>query len=105
LEVHPADAARLGLCDGEYVRLVSARSSAMLPARASTRVREGELFTTFHFPGSDVNSLLSSSADESSKCPEYKVSTVRVERIEEEELDPEDEAERRRVHSRIGTVS
>jgi len=25
--------------------------------------------------------LLSSSADESSKCPEYKVSTVRIEKI------------------------
>ncbi len=105
LEVHPEDAARLGLRDGDLVRLVSARSSAVLPARASSRVRPGELFTTFHFPDSDVNSLLSSSADDSSKCPEYKVSTVRIERLDDdEELDPEDEAERRRVHSRLGMV-
>jgi formate dehydrogenase major subunit len=40
-----------------------------------------------------VNALLSSSADESSKCPEYKVSAVRVERVERDELDPEDEVE------------
>jgi hypothetical protein len=26
--------------------------------------------------------LLSSSADESSKCPEYKVSTVRIEKVD-----------------------
>ena len=47
----------------------------------SDRVQPGELFTSFHFPDSDLNVLLSSSADESSKCPEYKVSTVRVEKV------------------------
>ena len=46
----------------------------------SERVQPGELFTSFHFPDTDLNRLLSSSADESSKCPEYKVSTVRVEK-------------------------
>jgi len=48
----------------------------------SERVAPGELFTSFHFPSSEVNSLLSSSADESSKCPEYKVSAVRVEKLD-----------------------
>jgi predicted molibdopterin-dependent oxidoreductase YjgC len=101
LEMHPDDAARLQLRDGQLVRLVSARSQAILPLRPSDRVRRGELFTSFHFPGTDLNSLLSSSADESSKCPEYKVSTVRVEPADREELDPEDEAEQRHIHSRI----
>jgi formate dehydrogenase alpha subunit len=101
LEMHPDDVARLQLRDGQLVRLVSARSTAVLPVKPSDRVRRGELFTSFHFPGTDLNSLLSSSADESSKCPEYKVSTVRVEAVETEELDPEDEAERRHIHSRV----
>jgi formate dehydrogenase major subunit len=79
LEMHREDVARLGLCDGGLVRLISPRGEAVLPLRQSARVRPGELFTTFHFPETDVNSLLSSSADESSKCPEYKVSVVRVE--------------------------
>jgi formate dehydrogenase major subunit len=63
------------------VRLVSARADALLPVIISERVQPGQLFTSFHFPHSAVNRLLSSSADESSKCPEYKVSAVRVERI------------------------
>jgi predicted molibdopterin-dependent oxidoreductase YjgC len=42
-------------------------------------VAPGQLFTTFHFPQDNLNALLSSSADEASKCPEYKVSTVRLE--------------------------
>jgi predicted molibdopterin-dependent oxidoreductase YjgC len=84
LEMHPDDAARLGLRDRELVRLVSARSDATLPLAISERVQPGQLFTSFHFPGTAINALLSSSADESSKCPEYKVSAVRVEKIQAE---------------------
>ncbi|MBX3235950.1 MAG: formate dehydrogenase subunit alpha [Nitrospiraceae bacterium] len=81
LEVHAVDAARLGLKNGDRVRLVSARGEAGLPVLISERVRPGELFTSFHFPDSDLNVLLSSSADDNSKCPEYKVSTVRIEKV------------------------
>ena len=79
--MHAADAARLDLHDGETVRLASARGEARLPVMVSERVQPGELFTSFHFPDTDLNQLLSSSADESSKCPEYKVSTVRIEKV------------------------
>ncbi|HET9963315.1 MAG TPA: formate dehydrogenase subunit alpha, partial [Nitrospiraceae bacterium] len=82
LEIHPADASRLALHEGDQVRLVSARGAARLPVLISERVKPGELFTSFHFPDSDLNVLLSSSADESSKCPEYKVSTVRIEKVD-----------------------
>jgi formate dehydrogenase major subunit len=84
LEMHPEDAHRLGFRDGETARLVSARSDAALPVALSERVAPGELFTSFHFPTTNLNALLSSSADESSKCPEYKVSTVRVEKLDGE---------------------
>jgi formate dehydrogenase major subunit len=103
LEMHPADMAALHLRDDEIVRLVSARGDAILPAVGSERVLPGHLFTSFHFPASTVNALLSSSADESSKCPEYKVSAVRVEPIERDELDPEDEAELRHMRVRLIT--
>ena len=79
LEMHGQDMQRLALEDGTLVRLVSRRGDALLMAIRSERVLPGHLFTTFHFPGSAVNDLLSSSADASSKCPEYKVSAVRVE--------------------------
>ena len=63
------------------VTLFEAAYAARLPVMVSGRVQPGELFTSFHFPDTDLNVLLSSSADESSKCPEYKVSTVRIEKI------------------------
>jgi formate dehydrogenase major subunit len=91
----------MNLQDGDIVRLVSPRGDAVLPVALSERVLPGHLFTSFHFPASDVNELLSSSADESSKCPEYKVSAVRVEPIEREELDAEDEAEIHHVRRQL----
>ncbi|MFQ5992183.1 MAG: formate dehydrogenase subunit alpha [Nitrospiraceae bacterium] len=94
LEMHPEDAKKLGLEDGEWVRLVSARSEAVLPLALSERLVPGQVFTSFHFPSTDINALLSSSADESSKCPEYKVSVVRVEKlraVHEATLSPETE--------------
>ena len=103
LEMYPADVEALHLRDGEIVRVVSARGDALLPVVRSERVLPGHLFTSFHFPASTVNVLLSSSADESSKCPEYKVSTVRVEPIERDELDPEDEVEMRHMHRQLIT--
>jgi formate dehydrogenase major subunit len=101
LEMHPIDMESLHLCDGEVVRVESAHGEALLPVVGSHRVLHGHLFTSFHFPASTVNDLLSSSADESSKCPEYKVSTVRVEQIERDELDPEDEAELKRMRHEL----
>jgi formate dehydrogenase major subunit len=84
LEMHPEDARRLGFRDGDVAKLVSARGEAVLPVALSERVTPGELFTSFHFPTTNLNALLSSSSDESSKCPEYKVSTVRVEKLDGE---------------------
>lgn len=85
LEMHPIDAARLGIAEGEFVRMVSARGESMIPVTVSERVQPGQLFTSFHFPLTDINVLLSSSADDRSKCPEYKVSAVRIERLTEAE--------------------
>ncbi|MBC7837351.1 MAG: hypothetical protein H7Y39_01720 [Nitrospiraceae bacterium] len=101
LEMYPADVEVLHLRDSEIVRVVSARGDALLPVVGSERVLPRHLFTSFHFPAFTVNSLLSSNADESSKCPEYKVSAVRVEPIERDELDPEDEAELRHMRRQL----
>lgn len=85
LEMHPRDAESLRIAEGEFVRMVSARGQAIIPVTLSERVQPGQLFTSFHFPSTGVNVLLSSSADESSKCPEYKVSAVRIERLSDAE--------------------
>ncbi|HKS15995.1 MAG TPA: molybdopterin dinucleotide binding domain-containing protein, partial [Planctomycetota bacterium] len=70
------DASELGLKTGDRAVLTSARAKVTLPVMISDRVPPGTVFTTFHFPELNLNTLLSSSADDLSKCPEYKVSTV-----------------------------
>lgn len=80
LEIHADDAAALGIKSGDRAVVKSARAEVTLPAVISDRVPPGTVFTTFHFPELNLNTLLSSSSDDLSKCPEYKVSTVAVSR-------------------------
>ncbi|HYF49250.1 MAG TPA: formate dehydrogenase subunit alpha [Planctomycetota bacterium] len=81
VEIHAEDAAELNIKDGERVKLVSGRGDIELECAISDRVPPGTLFSTFHFPETNMNTLLSSSADSLSKCPEYKVLTVRLEKL------------------------
>jgi formate dehydrogenase major subunit len=81
LEIHPDDARRLAVRSGQSVRVISGRSEIVMPVEISERVAPGQLFASFHFPENNLNTLLSSSADEASRCPEYKVSTVRLESL------------------------
>jgi formate dehydrogenase major subunit len=81
LAIHPVDAAKKGIQEGDLVRLFSARGEVTIRARISTEVKPGVLYTTFHFPDHLVNNVTSSECDEDTMCPEYKVVAVDVERV------------------------
>ena len=83
LAIHPEDAAKKGIADGDLVRIYSARGEVRIKARVSTEVKPGILYTTFHFPDALVNMVTSSECDEDTMCPEYKVVAVDVERVGE----------------------
>lgn len=78
LDMHPSDASRLGLADGEEVWVVSRHGRARLPVRLDTRVVEGQLFATFHSPEVFLNRTTSPVRDTVVGAPEYKVTAVRV---------------------------
>ncbi|QNM97896.1 formate dehydrogenase subunit alpha [Chitinimonas koreensis] len=82
LDMAPADAAALGLADGELAMVRSRYGSAVLPIRLSERIKPGELFTSFHCADLWVNRLTSPLRDGQVHAPEYKVTAVRVERPE-----------------------
>jgi formate dehydrogenase major subunit len=84
LEIHPEDAKLYGLADRDEVIVRSRRGSTRLTTHISERVAQGTLFTTFHFPETQVNTLLSSSSDIITRCPEYKVLAVSIERLPHE---------------------
>src|SRR3990170_3042125 len=48
LDIHPEDARRLNLADGDLVRVASRHGDARLPARLTSALRPGEVFATFH---------------------------------------------------------
>ncbi|MFF4603201.1 formate dehydrogenase subunit alpha [Streptomyces sp. NPDC001339] len=78
LDLHPDDADRYGLREGEPVTVESRHGEARLLTRISRAVSPGQVFCAFHFPASGVNRLTSDHADTVTSCPEYKVTAVRV---------------------------
>lgn len=81
VELHPEDAARLKIVDGETVRLVSRRGECLFTAMLTDRVAPGHVFATFHFSESPVNLLTVDVSDPVAKCPEFKICAVQVEKI------------------------
>jgi formate dehydrogenase major subunit len=81
LAIHPTDATKKGIADGDTVRVFSARGEVRMRAKVSDEVKPGILYTTFHFPEHLVNVVTSSECDEDTMCPEYKVVAVDVERV------------------------
>jgi formate dehydrogenase major subunit len=82
LQLSPVDATRLGLSEGEIVRLRSEQGSADLPVRISDHVKPGEVYTTFHSTRVFLNQITTSHRDRYTKTPEYKVTAVRIEKLE-----------------------
>lgn len=80
VEIHPTDAERLGIVDGTFVEVESARGKIETWARVTTRVAPGNVFLSFHFPEVKTNLLTSGNADPTVSCPEYKVTAVDVRR-------------------------
>ncbi|XUW90456.1 formate dehydrogenase subunit alpha [Burkholderia sp. M6-3] len=80
LDMSPADAAQLGMADGDSVLVRSRHGATTLPLRVTGHVRPGQLFTTFHRPELFVNRVTSPVRDRLVHAPEYKVTAVRVER-------------------------
>jgi predicted molibdopterin-dependent oxidoreductase YjgC len=84
LDMSPEDAERLGLREGERVRVVSRRGAVEAPVRFALGLRPGLLFMTLHFPDQvDVNALTIDAWDPKSGTAEFKATAVRVERSPE----------------------
>ena len=81
LDISVEDAERLGLSDGQRVRVRSRYGEAILPIKIEDSVRPGELFATFHTPGVFLNYVTSPHRDKYVGTPEYKVTAVRLETI------------------------
>jgi assimilatory nitrate reductase catalytic subunit len=83
LDVHPADADRLGLTDGNLARIDSRFDAAVLPVRLSSDQRVGEVFAPMHWTdefssAGPVDRLVGAATDPISGQPELKGTPVAV---------------------------
>jgi formylmethanofuran dehydrogenase subunit D len=84
LEMHPDDAARLWIEDGEAISVRSRQGSIEITAEVTDRIERGRVFTTFQFPETRTNLLIGQLADVNTSCPEYNVVAVDVRPIGEQ---------------------
>ncbi|HEX5367477.1 MAG TPA: molybdopterin-dependent oxidoreductase [Acidimicrobiales bacterium] len=82
VEVHPSDAARLGVRGGDWVRVASSRGAVeQIRVRVTAIGRPGEVFIPFHWDESCANRLTDDQFDPISREPNYKQCAVKVERL------------------------
>jgi formate dehydrogenase major subunit len=82
LDLAPEDIERMGLREGERVRVVSRRGFVEAPVRVDPGLREGLAFMTLHFQD-DVrtNNLTIDAVDPKSGTAEFKATAIRVEKL------------------------
>ena len=92
VEIHPDDAARLGIADKDQVAIRSRRGQAVLPAKVSARVLPGNCFAPFHW--NDVygeqlaiNAVTCDAVDPLSLQPAFKHCAVALSRVSGERID------------------
>ena len=80
IDLSPEDVARLGLSEGQRVRVSSRRGSVVAPVRVDRRLRPGLTFMTFHFPGDVATNMLTNDAtDPRAGTAEFKATAIRIE--------------------------
>ena len=87
VEIHPDDAAALGVENGAPVKVSSRRGFAVYPVQITARVRPGDCFAPFHWndlfgENLAVNAATSEAVDEISLQPEFKFTAVALEKME-----------------------
>jgi assimilatory nitrate reductase catalytic subunit len=82
-EMHPRLATRLGVADGDWVRVESRRGATVVRALVVTTIRPDVVFIPYHWPNDRAaNNCTIRALDPISEIPEYKISAVRVTKTE-----------------------
>ncbi|KAA3615207.1 MAG: nitrate reductase [Planctomycetota bacterium] len=83
VEVHPTDAKKLNLNNGDTLKITSRRGESKLPVRVSEAPRQGMIFVPWHWEDKDslINFVTIDAYDPGSKQPEFKVCAVKLEKV------------------------
>ena len=80
-DICTADAARLGINNGDNIRVSSRRGSVTVQAKVTDDMPRGMVWMAFHFRESNANWLTNTAMDPITKTAEYKACAVKVEKI------------------------
>ena len=78
VEIHPEDARKMNISDGDMVELTSRRGMIVTKVKVTDKSPEGVAFMTFHYKEAPVNQLTIDELDPIAKIPEYKVCSIRI---------------------------
>ena len=76
-----ADAQRLGIENGEKIRVKSRRGEVAVRAKVTPEVPEGMVWMAFHFREGNANWLTNAAFDPSTLTAEYKACAVAIEKL------------------------
>ncbi len=78
MNIHPEDAARLGIEEGQEVTVRSRRGEIAIKAARTDEVQPGNVFIPMHFAECTVNRLTDSRIESQAKIPDFKVCAVNI---------------------------
>jgi formate dehydrogenase alpha subunit len=78
IDMHPDDARKLCIFDGDMMTIASERGQIEAPAHITEKTAPGLAFMAFHWKESPVNTLTNAALDPVAKIPEFKVSAVKA---------------------------
>ena len=86
IEIHPKDANKFGINNGDLVEVRSRRGSSKFPALVTEAIARGVLFVPMHWgtlwaDNAEANALTHPEADPDSKQPELKACAVAIKRL------------------------
>ncbi|MCP4221458.1 MAG: molybdopterin-dependent oxidoreductase [bacterium] len=83
LEIHPEDAGKYKVADGDMVKVESKRGESVLPVRVSAGTLPGVLFVPFFDQDFDrmINFVTIDAFDPGSKQPEFKIAAVKMSKV------------------------
>jgi assimilatory nitrate reductase catalytic subunit len=83
-EIHPRLAEKLGIAEGDFVKVESRRGSVVVRAKVVKTIRPDTVFVPYHWPlGRSINNVTNPAIDPVSNIPEYKICAVRVSKTTE----------------------
>ncbi|PGS46432.1 formate dehydrogenase subunit alpha [Bacillus sp. AFS041924] len=84
VEINPETARKLNINNGEPVKLVSRRGELTVPAKITKIIRPDTFFVPYHWGKTmAINHLTNPALDPKSKIPEFKVCSIRIEKLDQ----------------------